>query len=282
MSLFAKIMVVVNLILAVVFLAAAGTLLGAAEDYKKKYEDQLRDRTAEKVALDLQITERQAQKDALQRNVAELQTQKAAVVGQLGQLTSSNDATNDANRQLRASYEKLASAQTDLQSRLADLNKQLDTKTSELATSEASRKEGDSKNRAQADEIARLTQDKDTAEKSLAANEASMKSLTDQLDESRTTVERYTKEKGALTGSVSMKDVKGVVQAVDNKVDIYVISVGSKDLVAPGYEFTIYRGNEYISTIVIDKVFPNYSSGTTKRGTKKRDVQAGDEAATRL
>src|SRR5438132_1304713 len=38
MSMFAKIMVIVNFLLAVLFLGAAGTLLGAAEDYKRKYE----------------------------------------------------------------------------------------------------------------------------------------------------------------------------------------------------------------------------------------------------
>ena len=49
-----------------------------------------------------------------------------------------------------------------------------------------------------------------------------------------------------------------------------------------GVEFTVFRGSEYIATIVIDKVFPNYASGRTKAGLKKREVQAGDEAATNL
>ena len=35
-------------------------------------------------------------------------------------------------------------------------------------------------------------------------------------------------------------------------------------------------------TIIIDKVFPNMASGSTKPGTKKMDVMAGDECATRL
>ena len=109
-----------------------------------------------------------------------------------------------------------------------------------------------------------------------------MKSMTEQLEEKSMTLEMYKKEKGPLTAGVVMKNVKGVVQAADNRVDIYVLSVGSKDGVEPGYEFTVFRGSEYVSTIVIDKVFPNYSSGTTKPGTKRREVQPGDEAATQL
>ena len=282
MSMFAKIMVVVNFILAVAFLAAAGTLLGAAEDYKGKYEAYKSAATQEKVDLNNQITAAQNKMAEVQGRFNDADKAAKSAESQLKQLQDSNSQLQEANRQTRASLDKLAGAQTDLQSRLADLNKQLDAVRGDLSTSEAARKETDAKNKAQADEIARLTQDKETAEKSLAANEAAMKAINDQLDEKMTLLARYKTEKGSLTGAVAMKDVKGVVQAVDNKVDIYVISVGSKDNVQVGYEFTIYRGSEYVSTIVIDKVFPNYSSGTTKPGTKKQDVRAGDEAATRL
>ena len=79
-----------------------------------------------------------------------------------------------------------------------------------------------------------------------------------------------------------MKDLRAVVSAADPRADIYILSVGKKDGVEAGYEFTVYRGNEYISTIVVDKVFENYASGTTKKGMKRKDVMPGDEAATRL
>ena len=79
-----------------------------------------------------------------------------------------------------------------------------------------------------------------------------------------------------------MKAVEGRVQAVDNAMDIFVISVGSKDDVKVGYEFTVYRGNKYVSTIVVDEVFPNHAACKTKAGLKKLDVKEGDEVATRL
>jgi septal ring factor EnvC (AmiA/AmiB activator) len=282
MSLFAKIMVVVNFILAVAFLAAAGTLLGAAEDYKGKYEAYKKVAEGEKADLNNQVTSEANRAKEAGARFSESEKSKAAAEAQLKNFQDSNTQLNAANAQTRASLDKLAGAQTDLQGRLADLNTQLDKVRGDLSTSEGSRKETDGKNKAQADEIARLTQDKETAEKALAAAAAEQKSLEEKLDSAVTLNARYKKEKGPLSGGVSMDDVKGVVQAVDNKVDIYVISVGAKDKVQVGYEFTVYRGAEYVSTIVIDKVFPNYASGTTKPGTKKRDVMAGDECATRL
>jgi chromosome segregation ATPase len=282
MSMFAKIMVVVNFILAVAFLAAAGTLLGAAEDYKSKYEKYKTEAEKQQADLTSQVTAADNTAKANQNKFVDTDKLRTAAEAQLKVLSDSNAQLNATIAQLKASYDKLAAAQTDLQTRLASLNSDLDKVRGDLATSEAGRKDTDGKNKALSDELARITQDKDTAEKSLAAAAAEQKVLQDQLDAANTTLVRYKSEKGPLSSGLVMQDVKGVVQAVDNKNDIYVISVGSKDKVEVGYEFTVYRGSEYVSTIVIDRVFANYASGMTKTGTKKRDVQAGDEVATRL
>jgi hypothetical protein len=67
-----------------------------------------------------------------------------------------------------------------------------------------------------------------------------------------------------------------VVQAVDNKNDICVISQGSKDGVEKGMEFEVRRGAETIGSIVIDRVFPNYASGCRKPGSAEFALAAGD------
>jgi chromosome segregation ATPase len=282
MSLFAKIMVIVNFILAVAFLAAAGTLLGASEDYKAKYDAAVKKADEEATNHKNQIEKDIADLNASKARFADSEKGKAADEALLKELQNSNTAVNNANTQMRADLDKLTAAQTDLQGKLADQNKMIDETRASLSQSESQRKEGDAKIKAQADEIARLSQANETAEKNAAAAAADSKTLRDQLDEKVTLLARYKQEKGPLSGGVVMKPVSGVVQACNNAVDIYIISVGSHDGVEVGYEFTVYRGSEYVSTIVIDKVFPNYASGTTKAGTKKREVMAGDECTTRL
>jgi chromosome segregation ATPase len=282
MSLFAKIMVIVNFILAVAFLAAAGTLLGASEDYKAKFDKAMADAASEAASHKAQIDKDIADINAGKVRFAEADKDKASAQALLKELQNSDTALHNVNQGLRADLDKLADAQKDLQGKLADQNKMIEEGRDALSKSEAARKEGDAKIKAQADEIARLTQANETAEKNAAAAAADSKNLREQLDEKVTLLDRYKKEKGQLTGGVTMVPVTGVVQACNNAVDIYIISVGSHDKVEVGYEFTVYRGNEYVSTIVIDKVFPNYASGTTKPGTKKREVMAGDECTTRL
>lgn len=282
MSMFAKIMVVVNFILAVAFLAAAGTLLGAAEDYKKKWEGAVAEAKTNLDAKESQLKAADSAKEANQKKFDDADKARIAAESQLKIVQDSNQQLKEAHAQQRSALDKIAASQTDMQTRLTSLNSDNDKLRGDLATSEAGRKESDAKNKALNDDIARLTQDKDTAEKGLAAAAADNKRMGEQLDTAMTTLARYKAEKGPLAGGLTMENVRGVVQAVDNKNDIYVISVGSKDKVQVGYEFTVFRGSEYVSTIVIDAVFPNYASGMTKAGTKKRDVQAGDECATRL
>ena len=161
MSMFAKIMVVVNFILAVAFLAAAGTLLGAAEDYKSKYEKSMADAAQTKGDLEKQVEARQKLADQNQQKFVETDKLRASNDAQLKVLADSNQQLKDTLAQLRSSYDKVADAQKDLQARLASLNSDLDKVRGDLATSEAGRKESDGKSKSLSEEIARLTQEKE-------------------------------------------------------------------------------------------------------------------------
>jgi hypothetical protein len=71
--------------------------------------------------------------------------------------------------------------------------------------------------------------------------------------------------------------IRGVVQARNNDVDIVIVSVGSRDEVNEGMEFSVTRSGKPVATIVIDRVFANYSSGSFKPGTPKTPIEFGDE-----
>jgi septal ring factor EnvC (AmiA/AmiB activator) len=282
MSLFAKIMVIVNFILAVAFLAAAGTLLGASESWKLKLETQQKLWDGEKTSLQAQVAEFQGTNKTLdqQRNTAV--TGQQVSDSQLKTLSDINDGLAKAGSELRASYDKLSTAQQDLQAKISEANTSIEKLRGELTVSETGRREATDKIKALTDENARLGQDKDAAEKNQDAAEAAANAAREKLDEVATTLERYKKEYPPIQGGVTMVPVRAVVQAADAKVDVYVVSVGSKDQVKVGYEFTVFRGSEYVARIVIDKVWKDYASGRTIPGTKRKDIQAGDECSTQL
>ena len=74
----------------------------------------------------------------------------------------------------------------------------------------------------------------------------------------------------------------GKVAAVDNDMNIVVLSIGRDDQVKPGYEFTIYRGTDYKAKVVINKVEKDYCSGYSRKELEAAPIEVGDEATTRF
>lgn len=282
MSLFAKIMVVVNLILAVVFLSAAGTFLGAMNDYKKESESVQAELAREKETSKTQIDQRDGQIRELGVQLRQLEVAKAtAETGQASAQESMKN-LNEKNAQLQESverlsttYDKMVEANTRLQAEKADLVNNLNTAQTDARQA---RDETDTANGT----IAQLNQQVEDLTAQAAAAQKQSVADAEKIDSQATTIALYAKTFGDLPGGLTPIDVAGRVQAVDNEMDIFVISVGDKDQVKVGHEFTVYRNNDYVSTIVVDQVFPNHASCHTKKGMKKSDVKSGDEVATRL
>lgn len=282
MSLFAKIMVFVNLLLAAGFLAAAGTLLSASEDWKAKYVER------DKKALEMEVNLNNQIKADIDK-IATVNSQIASKDKELATAIAVTRTQEDQKSQLQKAHDnlmaelaKLADAQRDLQAKLADLNGQIDRTRAELATATTDNGQLKDKVKSQLEQIAQLEQAKDNAEKSMMELEKAKKMVDTQLDDSQTQLAAYKRMYPVLPGAATMQAVKGVVQAADNKVDVYILSLGSKDKIAVGYELTVYRGSEYVTRIVVDKVWDNYSSAHSVTNTKRKDVQPGDEFTNNL
>lgn len=280
MSTFAKIMVVVNFVLAIAFLAAAGTLHGAAESWKGKHDVVLEQKNTQISALESQIKARVAEVDQAR---AEARSLEARAVGAESNQKTLADSNANLMRELEQKNAQLASL-TAANTTAADaLKVQTDRNTqisNDLANTKADLEKLRGEKSTVDETLARETQRADTAEKDLAAAQATNKAVTEQLDAANTLNTAYNKTFGPLPNVAVTNAVKGVVQAASAKDDVYVISVGQKDGVKPGYEFVVSRGDKYVSTIVIDSVFPNHAAGHTKTGMRKMDVQAGDSVAT--
>ncbi len=76
--------------------------------------------------------------------------------------------------------------------------------------------------------------------------------------------------------------IDGVVIGVSDKVNLVLISVGNKDKVQVGYKFTVYRGSEYVSKLVVDKVEGDWAACRELTEFRKSEIQQGDNISTRV
>jgi len=71
------------------------------------------------------------------------------------------------------------------------------------------------------------------------------------------------------------------VLAVDNTVNLVMLSVGTGDGVRKGDVFTVFRGRKYIGQAMVEKVFPDMCSARVVASSQAAAVKEGDLADTR-
>jgi hypothetical protein len=76
--------------------------------------------------------------------------------------------------------------------------------------------------------------------------------------------------------------IDGVVLGVSDKVNLILISVGTNDTVQVGYKFTVYRGSEYVSKLIVDKVEDTWAACREIVDFRKSEIQQGDNVSTRV
>jgi hypothetical protein len=76
--------------------------------------------------------------------------------------------------------------------------------------------------------------------------------------------------------------IQGQVVAVIKNIEpnLVLISVGDNANVKKGYKFTIFRGNDFVARVVVEKVLPKFAGCRVL--FKKKDIETGDGAKTNL
>ena len=76
----------------------------------------------------------------------------------------------------------------------------------------------------------------------------------------------------------------GRVLGVRPEIKLVMLSIGSQQGVKPGFQYTIKRGDQYITKVLVEKVYPDMSSARYVEGLMNKDgreVEINDEVITR-
>jgi predicted nucleic acid-binding Zn-ribbon protein len=76
--------------------------------------------------------------------------------------------------------------------------------------------------------------------------------------------------------------IEAVVVAYDEPTRLVVLSVGRRNEVVEGYEFTVWRGSRFVARIKVEEVRPDWSACRVMFEATGEKIQKGDLAATRL
>ena len=119
------------------------------------------------------------------------------------------------------------------------------------------------------------------AQDQIAGLEKKIVALSKELETAGVMLQAYKDKFGVISELVSAPALTAKVSAVDEKLNIVVLSIGKDEGVKPGYEFTVYRGDKYVGKVVVDDVAKDHCSGYSKKELQQGPIQVGDDARTR-
>lgn len=282
MSMVAKILIVLNLILAVVVMGAAGAYLQSAENWKSQYETKTSKLTQEIAELNDRASKQSAALDEANRG-------KSTAVQAQATAESEARTLRENNNLLQKKMDDYNATLTSMDAKMRDLATNLDSARQSNEKLAAEKKQAEDEKRAALEAKNAAETEQKRLENTVAdltgqldGSKMSNTELKDKLEASNTELSAY-KEKFGGIGFVSAP-VKGMVVAANAELDIYLISVGTNSGVKVADELTVYRGDQFIAQVVVDKVYADKASVYVKKinnkPLKKGDIKQGDSVAT--
>lgn len=279
---------IVLLTLASIFLCGiVVTYVASSNNYKQKYEDQVKDLQAAKQLYQTKIntasedvTRNQQKLDEANQRITELEAQKAKMQVDLATAERSNYGCQER-------LTNLAGVVTGLNQTISSMDQSLKSTRSELDKA----RDEQVKNRKELNEVTAALN-----EKSVQAD--SLESERRRLLEEKSSLEQQVSGTGrtaapsaqpvtpgpsgvrAAPPITSQVSLRGKITEINLKNNLVTISLGSADGVRAGMRFHVVRGDTFVCDVLITNVDTDRSAGTLQ--LVRQQPQIGDSVATNL
>lgn len=287
MSIVARVFIVLNLILSVIFLIAAMHVWTAKTKWQKMYEKErqanierkfdsqkrLIELSEQDVRLEEVIKQRKADIVNLRLNLNDARDQKLELQGKLGEAESRANMQQAQNEELTRELSRRAEELVKLKGVLLKQQQAVQVARDNEVKARNEKAEMENELNATKQTLGQLQRDKRTIEEDLALQNRRIEAL---IERGMPVVEMLGDDQEATQPFIA----DAQVLAVKPDLDLIMLSVGSAQGVKPGYRFTIQRGDQYISKAQVERVYPDMCSARLL--LKKGEVQVHDEAKTRV
>ncbi len=276
MSTVAKILVVLNLLLAGYFLSSASTFLANQDKLKDKLADEEGRHDVTKKNKDEEIASLVSRLRAVQQDLTKVQTERT-------ELATKATAISAEITHLREAYNELAANATRAQRTVDQLSNSLNSARDMGAALQSDNNNlRDNLKSAQDDRDAKVAQ-VNALQQQLTNETEKGKSLESKLASANEKIKRqgfeiaYIKDKFPGIIASNQPAHSGKVLAVDNDANVFVMSLGKEDGVESGFQYIVSRGSEYIATIQITDVQAKQSAGRAIKSLSKGAINRGDK-----
>lgn len=283
MSSIAKVFIIINFVLSVLFLGFAATLLSQQWDYRQVYLETKYQYAQEKQNWESSENEVQGYVE----NLRSLLNQRTSLLKETQAKIADYETQNN---ELRAWKDNVSQSLKAIDNRIDTLDTRIEEKDRRIAelTREKQDKASDLR---RAEEEARTAKDEqetiqlelDRYRGRLAETEKMLQRSRRELWEAKQVI-RSVQSVGVNIQAIMQKapPLEGQIVAVSPKVPLVMLSIGSDEGVQQGYQFTVYRGSRYIGQVVVEEVYSDMCAARIVRDMTRHALQRGDRVTTRI
>ncbi len=280
MSTFGKIFAMINLILAIIFLAFSFILWSKQTDWADKYRAERNNAMELQQELDDLTARFENYQASAGTSLTEMGTRVSQLELRLEEAQTANNRLTNTNNSLRGSFESITA---EIQ-RLNALLTQVESDRERLRTEIEGMRQERQRAVAEASESERsaieLAADLKEAEAQLMELHKQNRQLLDNLMQARAAISRLS-ERGiavdeVLSDTTPATPITGQVMRVDPDTNVAVLNVGEGDGVRIGMPFLVSRGDEYVGRVRVNRVMTDMSVAVIEAELSKGTPRSGD------
>ncbi len=280
-----RIFIVLNLVLAVLFLGWSGTHLATAQDFKKKADDLETKYNTDIAAKDDEISTLRGDKSKVENSLSTTRIEKEGLVDKNTLLEQNFASEKSENASLRSSVDGINGQLGQYATAIENLRSQNEQLTSERAAADEARHTAENEKQDALKDAAEAREELTAANKQIAQLETDLTSATKELGNLQTQLDVVVAQSGVDPKSIlSMPVIDGAVLNVnyDLAPGLVAINKGADDGVQRGFTFDIYRGGQYKGQVKVENVQSNMATCVITKTWEGRTIAQGDSASTRI
>lgn len=286
MSPIGRIFVVINLVLAGLFLGSAATNLASAQKYRSFFDQEVAAKKALEAELTANIESLRAEKIAAENIRNDIKNQKDALDAQKTALEQDIQEKTDELNVLKSNVGNIDSALADMAKQLEDQSSQVKQANDErVAAVEARRDAEEARDEAIQAKASAEDQSNDY-EKQIAQLRTELNTTRNELRDANTLIDVAVATTGvtrdALGGAAPLIEGAVLQVATDVKPGLVHINRGSADDVKTGYVFDIYSSGVYKGRARVELVNSNSCTARIMNVVEGTTIMQGDSASTRI
>lgn len=283
MNQLAKVFIIINFVLSIIYLAVSGMFLAQKWDYRQMYLEKAYQEEQTKADCAKQVSDVQKRIESFKEAATQARHFAKETLDQKNRLEKENSDLKTENLSYATEVKQITGKIDNIHTTLNNQYKRI----SEL--------EAENKNIKDLAESAEKS--KDEAEEARQRYEAQLNNLQGELRERELLLQNSEKELreakliiravrdsgvNIATIGTGAKALDGQIMAVSDQAPIVIISLGSDHGVEKGNQFTVYRGSKFIGRVVIEEVYKEMSAARILREMTVDKIRNGDSITTRI